>query len=240
MKYLSWICLVLVPFFLSGCKKDKSAFENRIYYEYKTRWYWTNKYVEITVPVAIEDRVPVEFITITKLYDNVGTPERPKYQQVSVRVVNVKAFRVMEERRKEMLENMFWFFMIIAAGGFVAFLVGLVCLYKQFFLWDELVVGGGIAGPFGLVSAWYVDSLPIICTVFVACVVSFALYMIWTRRNNHKKKNEHKAALAEVVDTVEMMKSEAIESWDSIKPKIKHSETTRELVSRLKVENLSK
>ena len=142
-----------------------------------------------------------------------------------------------------MLNKMFNFFMVVAGAGFVAFLAGVICFFYKVFLWDELLIGGGISGPFGLVSAWYVDRLPLIATAFVVCVIGFAGYMLWTRRKQHKGKlnaaenqEQMEKAFSEVVETTEIFKSKAAESWNQIKGTIEQSDTTRRLVDKVQVE----
>jgi hypothetical protein len=229
------LCIILIPAFLVGCKKDKSAFENRVFYEYKAPWYWRNTYKQVTVPVAIEDRVPAEFYTVREYYQKMG---EDSYETVQVKVVNLKQWRVVEERRKEMLDDMFIFFMVVAGVGFIALVAGLFCLYKGLELWDELVVGGGLCASFGLTSAWYVDSLPIICTVLSLGTVAMAIYILVRRHKNGTKQKgkveETEDALKEVVGTIEQIKATESVDWSKIKENIQQSPKTRALVNILK------
>jgi len=234
MRFLT-LCIVLIPLFLTGCKKDKSAFENRVFYEYKDPWYWRNTYKQVTVPVAIEDRVPAEFYTVREYYQKMG---EDSYEPVQIKVVNLKQWRVVEERRKEMLDDMFIFFMVVAGVGFIALVAGLFCLYKGLELWDELVVGGGLCASFGLTSAWYVDSLPIICTILSLGTVAMAVYILVRRHKNGTKQKgkveETKDALKEVVGTIEQIKANDSVDWSKIKENIQQSPKTRALVNILK------
>jgi hypothetical protein len=237
MRFLT-LCIILIPVILTGCKKDKSAFENKILYEYKNRWIFPDKYVKVTVPVAIEGKVPAEFYTVREMYQKTGEASNPTYEPISIKAVNLKQWRVVEERRKEMLDDMFIFFMVVAGVGFIALIAGLFCLYKGLELWDELVVGGGLCASFGLTSAWYVDSLPIICTILSVGTVAMAVYILIRRHKNGTKQKgkveETKDALKEVVGTIEQIKANDSVDWGKIKESIQQSPKTRALVNILK------
>ena len=75
------LCILFIPFFLTSCKKDKSAFENRILYEHHAPWYWKNSYKQVSVPVVIEGKVPAEFYTVKEYYQKTG---EKSYEPVQV------------------------------------------------------------------------------------------------------------------------------------------------------------
>lgn len=229
---MKWLYLLAISVILTGCGGKNNTYENKTFYEYKKHWWRSNEYKEITLPVAVDDKVPSEFYTEKEYFAKEGNT----YTATKVKVVNVAQWKVVEERRKDMLNKFFKFFLSIAACGFVAVLAGLFCMWKQIVLWDELLVGGGLSFVFGITSAWYVDYLPLISGGLVLCIIGMAVYMLLSRRKVMKKDQEKTGAIKDVMTTVERLKASSRDKWEEVKGQITHSESTEAYVAKLKDE----
>lgn len=228
---MKWLYMVVISVILVGCGGKNNSYENKVFYEYK-KGFWKNKYVEVTLPVVASDKVPTEFYTERTYF----TKEGESYTATPVKVVNVAQWKVVEERRKSMLNKFFVFFLSIAACGFIGILAGLFCMWKQIVLWDELLVGGGLSFVFGLTSAWYCDYLPLICTGLVLCIIGMAVYMLISRRKVTKKDVTKTGAIKDIMTTVERLKASSRDKWEDVKGQISHSEETEEYIKALKDE----
>lgn len=242
MKYLPLIIIAFVA--LTGCTPNReSDYTSITVYERQENWIFPDKYIETTVAIPIQDRVPPAFCLLKKYYVKTGE----KYVETEMKVVFIEAYEESKRRRQELINNIYNFFRVLAVVGIVMVVAGIILFVvtKKFpFLpdvWDELLLYGGVAGSIGVAGAWYAEEIVkvgIAATVIIFIAMGYSIFKQHkTKKNKVNQSRELEAkgqVITELVGTVETYKDKARGVWSEVKAEVRHSELTQETVKSLK------
>jgi hypothetical protein len=240
------LTLLLCVVVCGGCSRSrKKDYTSETYYEKVARWYWSDKYEEVIVAVPIEGRVEPAFLTTRNLYVKDGK----KYKQVKVRTVNLKVYEAADQRRQQLLSNLFNGFRIMVLVGTGGLVIGLLLFALKFkfpaipSIWDEFLIYGGLIACIGMFGAWYVEQFITVCIAGGAGLVIFAGYSLIKHGRIEKKHMQvrgdlemNNSALEDIVLSVEVIKEEiGEEKWLEIRGKLNQKPETKDLVDMIQV-----
>lgn len=247
------IALSLLCLFTVGCRRSrKKAYTSETYYEQscKRNWYTlgitkTQKYKEVIVAVPIDDKVDPAFLITRVLFEKNGG----KYKEKKVRTVNIEVYEAADARHQKLLSNLFNSFRILALVGTGAMVIGLFLFVLKFqfptlpSIWDEFLLYGGIATCIGMLGAWYVEEFIIVSMCGGAALVAASGYSLIRHYRETRKHHEtvielgaRDIAVADIVETVEVLKIELGDRWEEVSKKLRQNPDTKRLVDSLQVE----
>jgi len=249
---ISLICLCMV-----GCKRGKkNDYTSETYYEqtYSRDWYTlcitkTAQYKPVVVAVPIEDRVEPAFVVSRVLYDREGET----YKEVKVKTVNLEQYEAADQRRQKVLNNLFNAFRIMILVGGAGMFIGLLLFALKFkfpaipSIWDEFLIYGGVILCIGMFGAWYVEQFITVCICGGAAIIVFAGYSLYKHTRMERRHLQTKGdlemnnvALEEIVLSVEVLKTELGDRWESVRDRLEQRPETKALVDMIQEKSLQK